>query len=258
MAIAQTTSRRSRDWSETAAKLLARYQSVENLLEHTNELKGKQKEQIESHAEQAKLSKVLATINQAVPIDYQWSALALQSPSNEALSALFSELEFRTLGKRLFGDRYQHAGDREAEANFTLSGELSPDAQIKPHATAQEQQAEETAPVAIEENSATLKHLDKTQVRYQLIKEDSDLKSLIQAIERSQCFAFDTETGLSTHKSQTSRGLPLSPKKTKVGFCLINPSTIPSSRHYLPIQTLQKLVITWNMIYPYYKTTGLM
>ena len=89
---------------KTAAKLLARYQSVENLLEHTNELKGKQKEQIESHAEQAKLSKVLATINQAVPIDYQWSALALQSPSNEALSALFSELEFRTLGKRLFGD----------------------------------------------------------------------------------------------------------------------------------------------------------
>ena len=95
----------------------------------------------------------------------------------------------------------------------------SPDAQIKPHATAQEQQAGETAPVAIEENNATLKHLDKTHVRYQLIKEDSDLKSLIQAIERSQCFAFDTETdSLSTHKSQTSRGLPLSPKKTKVGF----------------------------------------
>lgn len=208
---------------KTAAKLLARYQSVENLLEHTSELKGKQKEQIESHAEQAKLSKVLATINQAVPIDYQWSALALQSPSNEALSALFSELEFRTLGKRLFGDRYQHAGDREAEANFTLSGELSPDAQIKPHATAQEQQAGETAPVAIEENSATLKHLDKTQVRYQLIKEDSDLKSLIQAIEYSQCFAFDTETDSLDTQIANLKGIAFVTQKNQGWFLPYKP-----------------------------------
>jgi DNA polymerase I len=89
---------------KTAQKLIADYGSIENLLTHTSALKGKQRENLETYAEQAHLSKELATIILDVPVAVSWDDLLLSQRDNEALKLLFNEFEFRTLSKRLFGN----------------------------------------------------------------------------------------------------------------------------------------------------------
>ena len=89
---------------KTAQKLIAEFGSVENLLANTAKLKGKQKENIEQHKEQAILSKELATIIRDVPIQATWDDLILSDRNEEELKALFNEFEFRTFTKRLFGE----------------------------------------------------------------------------------------------------------------------------------------------------------
>lgn len=92
---------------KTAAKLIGQYGSVENLLAHTDELKGKQKERLEEQAEQARLSKALATITREVPLEAKLDDLAVQSFDKEALAGMFSEFEFNTLGKRVLGKDFK-------------------------------------------------------------------------------------------------------------------------------------------------------
>jgi DNA polymerase-1 len=87
---------------KTAQKLIADFGSVENLLANTATLKGKQKENLEAHADQALLSKNLATIMLDVPVEVSWEDLVLSPRDDEALKSLFNEFEFRTLSKRLF------------------------------------------------------------------------------------------------------------------------------------------------------------
>jgi DNA polymerase-1 len=91
---------------KTAQQLIAEFGSTENLLANTDKLKGKRREVLESHAEQARLSKELVTIVTDVPVDVEWSVLVRQPWDAEALQRLFVELEFNTLGKRVFGEEF--------------------------------------------------------------------------------------------------------------------------------------------------------
>ena len=88
---------------KTAKKLIAEFDSMENLIANAARLKGKQRENVEAYADQALLSKELATIITDVPIAVSWEDLVLSPRDNEALKTLFTEFEFRTLTKRLFG-----------------------------------------------------------------------------------------------------------------------------------------------------------
>ena len=91
---------------KTAQKLLAQFDSVEGILENTDQLKGKQQEKLRDHAEQARLSKTLATIQLDVPILVQLETLRLHAPDREKLQPLLDEFELRTLGKRIFGEEF--------------------------------------------------------------------------------------------------------------------------------------------------------
>ncbi|MES2995701.1 MAG: DNA polymerase I [Verrucomicrobiota bacterium] len=87
---------------KTAVKLIADFGSVENVLANTAQLKGKQRENLEAYADNALLSKNLATIFRDVPIEVAWEDLLLTERDDEALKALFNEFEFRTFTNRLF------------------------------------------------------------------------------------------------------------------------------------------------------------
>jgi DNA polymerase-1 len=87
---------------KTAQKLIADFGSIENLLANTSQLKGKQKENLETHSDQALLSKDLATIITDVPVSVTWHDLELSPRDDEAIKTLFNEFEFRSLTKRLF------------------------------------------------------------------------------------------------------------------------------------------------------------
>ena len=87
---------------KTAVKFLKAYGSVEGLLANTDKLKGKQKEKVEASRENALLSKRLATIDINVPLAFEEDQLKLEPFDKDKVKALFEELEFRTLTKRLF------------------------------------------------------------------------------------------------------------------------------------------------------------
>ena len=94
---------------KTAQKLIAQFGTIENLLEHTDQLKGKQKERVEENKELALLSKELVTIETNVPLEITVDDLQVKDRDDEALKKLFIELEFNTIGKRLFGDDFSAA-----------------------------------------------------------------------------------------------------------------------------------------------------
>ena len=92
---------------KTAQKLLAQFGTVEELIGRSGDLKGKQRERIEQYAEQALLSKRLATIDVDLPVEVDLDSFARRDPDPDATIAIFDRLEFRLLKERLFGD----AGD---------------------------------------------------------------------------------------------------------------------------------------------------
>lgn len=87
---------------KTAADLLKQYGTVEGVVEHAGELKGKLKERVEEFGQQAILSKQLATIATNTPITYDEDALLYTGPDKEVLTPLFEELEFKNLMSRAF------------------------------------------------------------------------------------------------------------------------------------------------------------
>jgi DNA polymerase I len=92
---------------KTAVKLVAEYDTVENLLAHTSELKGRVKENLEKHREDALLSKRLVMLNCDAPCPIDLESLRVQPWNEEQLKALFIEFEFNTIGKRLFGENFK-------------------------------------------------------------------------------------------------------------------------------------------------------
>ncbi len=88
---------------KTAMKLIGKYGSIENLYEHIDELKGKQKENLINYKQQVELSKKLVTISLNVPLEFKQENLKQGQLDEKVLTELFSELEFRTITQKLFG-----------------------------------------------------------------------------------------------------------------------------------------------------------
>ncbi len=86
---------------KTAVALLQQFGSIDNMLAHTDEIKGALRAKVESQMEEIKFSRFLATIRTDVPITLDEDLLAKKEPDIEALSALYRELEFNTLLRKL-------------------------------------------------------------------------------------------------------------------------------------------------------------
>ena len=91
---------------KTAKLLIKQYGSIENIIANSHQLKGKLKENVEQFADQAIVSKKLATIMLNAPVDLDVTALLVEQPSRELLEPLFAELELRTIGRRVFGEDF--------------------------------------------------------------------------------------------------------------------------------------------------------
>ena len=86
---------------KTAVALLQQFGNIDTMLAHTDEIKGALRTKVESQVEQIKFSRFLATIRTDVPIALDENLLAKKEPNIEALSALYRELEFNTLLRKL-------------------------------------------------------------------------------------------------------------------------------------------------------------
>lgn len=86
---------------KNAQKLISDFGSIDGIYQNLDQLKGKQKENLETYEEQVRLSRHLATIVLDVPIEFEETALRMDEPDSVALKALFEDLEFRQLTDRL-------------------------------------------------------------------------------------------------------------------------------------------------------------
>jgi len=166
-----------------AMELVARYGSVENVIAHADELKGKIQENVKAFAEQGLMSKELATIITDAPVDFDPDKLVMDPPDETALRELFTELEFRTFAKRVFP---------EMPEEQKMLGEL---------AARQESlfDSGEMASMSLSEQ----KTIHNTPHRYHLVETPEHLVELIAKLNVASSFCFDTETtGLDPNNSE--------------------------------------------------------
>ncbi len=174
---------------KTAEKLIQQFGSIENLLEHTDELKGAQQQKVRDNAEQIRMSKWLATIITDVPVTLDADALRREPVDMDALREVFNELEFRTLSQRLIDG---------GEANAGLDGVPAPAPSPTPAAPAPAPQKakavvgkqmslfdlDEPEPEAATQPAATAyKTLDDVAHHYRLVTSPLEVATLVSELQ---------------------------------------------------------------------------
>ena len=182
---------------KTAKQLIKQYGSVENIIANSHQLKGKLRENVEQFAEQGLVSKKLATILLDVPTELDEEKLRLEEPNRPVLEHLFAELEFRTLGKRVFGEDFSVA---ELKANKTGQMDLFR-ALVAENKTEQmdlfgalvAETSVVTKPI-LEKLPMRAKTAENTPHTYHLVNTLAEIKKLAEQLSQQAYFCFDTET----------------------------------------------------------------
>ncbi len=171
---------------KTAQKLIAEFESVENLIANADKLKGKQKENIVNFAHQGLLSKELATILCEVPISYDEEALKITEVNRELLSPLLDELEFRTLRRRLLGE--------ESTAEVVEPSVASSKPASKPTGGQMDLFGFATPASDAEAVVSTKRTIHDTVHEYHLIDSPALYQNLVHFLLLQESICFDTET----------------------------------------------------------------
>ena len=158
---------------KTAAKLIATFGSVDELLKRTNELKGALKTKVEEHVADIRLSYFLATIKTDVPVDLNLDELALQQPNEDKLREIFAELEFKSLADRIL----KKTEKKPKTQNLELS-------------IFEEFSTEE----AVEQKFSSFESIKTTPHNYQLVENEDDMLKICQKFSAAKFFVLDTET----------------------------------------------------------------
>ena len=158
---------------KTAVKLINEFGTIENLISKTDELKGALKTKIESHIEDIKMSKFLATIKTDVPIELRLDELKISEPNQEELGKLMDELEFKSLKSKIL--KKSENIQKPVNGQLDLFAEFAPEGSKEPEYS----------------NLETL----KTVVHdYQLIENEDDLLKLRDFFLTKEILSLDTET----------------------------------------------------------------
>ena len=171
---------------KTAKALIKQYGSIEEIIAHSHELKGKQRENVEQFAAQGLLSKKLATILLNVPVELDEEGLEMCAPSRDLLEPLFAELEFRTLGKRVFGDDFSITEMKSAGIQTDLFG--------APVAEGRTTMTVDIADIAEPEFTTASKNINTVPHNYILADTAEKRAGLIEVLKQQNSFCFDTET----------------------------------------------------------------
>ncbi|WP_288370473.1 DNA polymerase I [uncultured Algoriphagus sp.] len=173
--------------AKTATKLLKEFGTVEELVKNTDQLKGKQKENVENFAEQGLLSKELATIKIDVPVDFVEEELRYDGFDEEKLRAIFTELEFRTLSKRVFKEEGKKAVIQQNEQLGLFGDSSSSSTSANSDVEFEEDTVNTSAPIVLET-------IDSNFHNYHKIKGKEAVKELLEYLLLQKEVCFDTET----------------------------------------------------------------
>lgn len=187
---------------KTAQKLISEFGSIENLLEHTDQLKGAIKTKVESNVEKIKFSKFLATIKTDVPIELDMDSLKRETPDEEKLRSIFEELEFRTLLERVFKSDKKPAA-KQAPEKQALQGDL--------FGFFADDNTEE-------QKNSSLKRLEDTDCDYQLIDTEDKINDFLRIILTKEIISLDTETTGTDAMSAELVGMSFSYKENQAFY----------------------------------------
>ncbi len=176
---------------KTAKLLISQYGSMENILANTDKLKGKQKENFENFKEQALLSKRLATININVPVKLADFNLIMEPVDKEKTEALFNELEFRTLMKRVLGSEATYSEPAISAIKKTPKPKED-NGQMDMFGIAVE--TVEVKPLEPESTGAQMDTIATREHNYILVDTPELRKELIYKMGDQKNICFDTET----------------------------------------------------------------
>lgn len=182
---------------KTAAKLINQFGSIDNMLQHTNEIKGKLREKVENAVEDIKMSKFLATIRTDVPMQLDLDELKVEQPDEAKLRTIFEELEFRTLINK-----------------FLNKGEVK----SKTDNNQLDLFAENTANESSEPKFAKYESIKTTQHEYQLIENEDELRQLCDFFITKEFVSIDTETTSTDAISAELVGLSFSAEESKAFY----------------------------------------
>ena len=184
---------------KTAQKLIAQFGNIENLLSHSNELKGALKTKVETNKEMIAFSKFLATIKTDVPIELNMEELKRETPDEEALRKIFEEMEFRTLIERVLGkDKkatpVESPAPAKGDGQLSLFGEPVAPTPAKRAPLQGNLFAEFTDEGSNDSKFSILVSLESIPYDYQIIDNKEKRTDFIQIIKTKEIFSLDTET----------------------------------------------------------------
>jgi len=192
---------------KTAAKLLQEYGTLENILDHANEIKGSVGEKVRAGKEMALLSKKLATIIINVPTEFHAENFRIKEMNREALKEIFTELEFKAMAKRILGeeiilDSTPETSDAVTNSPTATIGQLD----LFGNAVNQPARKEYNEPdeeIVAGNDLVADKNISNTPHNYQLINTDDSIEVLKKVLETSSEICFDTETtGLDANNAE--------------------------------------------------------
>lgn len=216
---------------KTAQKLIAQYDSMEGIYAHVDEIKGKLGEKVANNKEQAFLSRDLATIDMEVPVAWEPEKLVTEPHNQEALTALFQELEFRALAQKILGTTATPVPEQQGQMDlFGSTG---------------------NATVVNDEPVSLFNSFDAKKVKYELVAPQK-ANTLLDLLKGDDPLCWDTETtGLDTYSAELV-GIAFS-KKAHTGYYLSIPEDRNEAKKVLaeiePLFQSNRLKIGHNLKY---------
>lgn len=182
---------------KTAAKLINQFGSIDNMLQHTDEIKGKLREKVENAVEDIKMSKFLATIRTDVPMQLDLDELKVEQPDEAKLRTIFEELEFRTLI-----NKFLNKGEGKSKTDNNQLDLF----------------AENTANESSEPKFAKYESIKTNQHEYQLIENEGELRQLCDFFITKEFVSIDTETTSTDAINAELVGLSFSAEESKAFY----------------------------------------
>jgi len=203
---------------KTAVKLIEEFGNIDNLLEHSDQIKGKLREKVETHVDDIRMSKFLATIRTDVPIELDLDSLQLREPDEEKLRALFAELEFKTLADKIL--------KKPTQTPKIVNGQLDLFGNFAPEDT------------EIQKNPDILT-LQTTPHDYQLIDNQEEMQKICDFFLTNKILSLDTETTSTNPIDAELVGLSFSVEESKAFYV-----PVPADR-----DEAQKIVDIFKTVY---------
>lgn len=175
---------------KTAVTLLKQFGSVENIIANAEQLKGKQKENVITFADQALLSKKLATIDTNSPVEFDEFSFTLDAMDRTKLKEIFLELEFRSLAEQILGSNHpivQNQGIQQSLFDTETTSSVP----------------ETPSDNKINDYQIGNKSIENTPHTYHTIHTDAEILALVDKLSGSTRISFDTETtGINAHEAE--------------------------------------------------------